>query len=123
MRLFGISNVQLTLVVALLAGCTEAEKPSSDNEAMAEKIERLVELPEGAGPIDSYGRNYATGDDGKVYAVYTAPHGPEDTQAGASRWYENVDELPMIMDGGCSVVTVTYNPETEYVSASCNGVA
>jgi hypothetical protein len=40
-----------------------------------------------------------------------------------SRWFESADDLPMILDGGCSVIWVGFDPKTERVAASCNGVA
>lgn len=42
-------------------------------------------------------------------------------QAGKSRWLEP-DELPMVMDGGCDLVEVIFDPRSKQVeSARCNG--
>lgn len=44
--------------------------------------------------------------------------------AGQSRWFDDYLELPTIMDGGCDVVTIIYDPRAKRVeSAECNGEA
>jgi hypothetical protein len=44
--------------------------------------------------------------------------------AGQSRWFEDYRELPTILDGGCDVITIIYDPHAKQVeSAECNGEA
>ena len=109
--------------MALLGGCAPAESPQTEQEALAKKIESRLKLPDGAHPLDSYGRNYAYAEDGTVVAVYAAPHWPTDAKVGEARWHKSYEALPRIMDGGCSVISVSYNPETEDLFVGCNGVA
>jgi hypothetical protein len=44
-------------------------------------------------------------------------------QSGWSLWLASSDELPFVLDGGCSVIEVSYRPEMEILNARCNGVA
>lgn len=44
--------------------------------------------------------------------------------ADKSRWFDNYLELPAIMDGGCSQVTIIFDPSSKDIeSADCNGLA
>ncbi|ASJ92082.1 hypothetical protein CBR61_14855 [Porphyrobacter sp. CACIAM 03H1] len=125
-------------------------------------IEAAVVLPEGAGALDEYSRNYAVGPDGKVLARYVIPsessvadedHGCEvmlanfdsrpctdeevaemvrDDQAraerigkaGQSRWLESYSELPFVLDAGCGLIEIVYNPHSKQIErAECNGEA
>jgi hypothetical protein len=113
----------LLFALALLGGCAPAERPQTEQEALAKKIESRIKLPDGARPLDSYGLNYAFADDGTIVAVYATPHWPTDAKEGESRWHESYEALPRIMDGGCSVISVSYNPETDDLFVGCNGVA
>lgn len=115
-------------------------------------IEEQIRLPEEARPLDSYARYYAAGPKGEVTGVYVVPFpdiGPDDMceevaedmttrtvacsrsegsanslKAGERRWLDNHRNLPVVLDGGCSVVTVEFNPATREVEqVICNGVA
>lgn len=45
-------------------------------------------------------------------------------EAGQSRWFGDYRELPTILDGGCDVVTIIYDPRAKQVErAECNGDA
>ncbi len=88
-----------------------------------ERIERDVRLPAGADALYSYSRFYAwqEREDGvrKVVAVYQnltpAPRG--------GRWVTE-DELPLISDGGCGVISLSYDVATQRIEhVSCNGLA
>lgn len=107
----------------LLGGCAHSDDPQAEQEALTKKIESRIKLPDGAGQLASYGRNYAFAEDGTVIAAFVAPYGPSDAKAGKSRWHDSYEDLPMILDGGCSVISVKYYPETEDVIASCSGSA
>lgn len=100
--------------------------------------------------LSSYARYYAFEDDGLVKGIYVpgyhAPN-PHDTceelladfttravpcppeiggnrlLAGQRAWVERT-KLPLVLDGGCSVVTVIYDPKADRVeSVTCNGEA
>ena len=102
------------------AGLTAVE---TEQEQLMERIERDVRLPEGAGPLTSYARYYAwqQREDGvrKVIAVYVHLSGHE-----PGRHWVAENELPLILDGGCSLVGLSYNvTEWRVEHVSCNGVA
>ena len=93
-----------------------------------DEIERTVRLPGRAGPLELYGRNYAFSGDGQVVAVYYSPSDDwgraRYALAGERRWHDWEGELPIIMDGGCSIVHITYEIATQHLlSVSCNGEA
>lgn len=45
-------------------------------------------------------------------------------QAGQSRWFEDYRELPTILDGGCGMVEIIFDPQLQRIeSAQCNGEA
>jgi len=116
--------VFLSLPTLLLLGCSESAAEKKARQAdLADKIESLVELPEGAGPIESYGRNYLIEDDGSVQAFYTTFPSSDHAKPGEVQWLESTDDFLYVCDGGCDYITVTYNPKTDYISAACNGEA
>ena len=113
-------------------------------------IEARVKLPDGAGPVSEYARHYAVDEKGLVVGVYAPgyrPLGPDETceevfenmtsrqvpcvepesdrlLSGQRQWVENTEKLPLIMDGGCGVITVISDPKAGAVmSATCNGEA
>lgn len=113
----------LALPMLLLPGCSEsAAEKEAHQVALAAKIEGLVELPEGAGPIESYGRNYQIEGNGSVRGFYTSHPIPDHAKLGEIRWLESSDEFLTVLDGGCDYIAVTYNPNSEHVSAECSGV-
>ena len=123
--------------VLLALGCTQA--PAQHNQVSAanaalreqaerldlmERIEREVRLPPGADPLSSYSHSYAWQQraDGvrKVAAFYESLTG---NFRGMRRWTTE-REFPMIADGGCGVVTFTYDVATHrFEDMRCNGVA
>lgn len=125
------------LAALLILGC--AQPPAQNNQVSAasaalreeaerldlmERIEREVRLPPGADPLSSYSHSYAwrQGPDGvrKVAAYYESLTG---NFRGMRRWTTE-REFPMIADGGCGVVTFTYDVATHrFEEMRCNGVA
>lgn len=108
----------LGMIAALLAGSTDA------NELIA-RIERQIVLPAGAGPLESYTRTYGRLDpdrgprrDGMIYGVLERiGDGPR-----VARWSEQPVSVPA--DGGCAVVTLTYNLARDRIERiACNGEA
>jgi hypothetical protein len=75
-----LNSTFLSVVVCVpallsLAACASAEPPSEE-QALIAQIEGLVQLPEGAEPLDYYARHYARLPDGKVIAIYAPPAPP-----------------------------------------------
>ncbi|WP_177204002.1 hypothetical protein [Sphingobium sp. AP50] len=104
--------------IIALPGCTESSKRESE-ELMA-KIETKIAMPQRAWPLKDYSRYYywaSDTDHRKVYGVLSMDRKP-------GRWWVEVDEAPQIMDGGCSVISLTYDVLSDrVVSIFCNGEA
>lgn len=127
----------LPLLAALLAlGCgpaaaqgSQAATPpvtppatSAEQDAIMDRIERDIRLPEGAGPLASYARFYAwqqrEDDVRKVVAIYDGVTG---AMPPGRRWVTETD-FPLVMDGGCSIVTLSYNVAEQRIEhVTCNG--
>ena len=116
-----------SLLALLLAACSTAQE--RDQAQLMDVIESRVSLPEGTSAIGNYARYY-TFDGALVRAVYLIPFGDEvrpertdDLKAGQRRWVEE-KSLPMVFDGGCSVVNVLFDPSSSAnILVFCNGDA
>lgn len=117
-------------MIASLASCSQPETdtppPALDRRAvMAKEIERAV----GAKLLDidiaRYSRHYAATENGQIMAVYLRECGKEVAGcADAKTIWTTSDKLPFVMDGGCGVVMVAYDPQTgTLINAACNGEA
>ena len=134
--------------MALMLGCKTPEERQRDK--LMDVIEADVKMPDGARPLSEYSRHYAVDEKGFVIGVYAPGYrapSPDETceevlenmtsrqvpcpdaesdrlQSGQRQWVGVTDKLPLIMDGGCAVVTVIYDSKASAVkSATCNGVA
>ena len=132
----------------LLLACTTSEQ-RQHNQVM-DAVEARLKLPHGAGKLSEYARHYALDERGLVVGVYSPGYrapSPNETceelledmttrtvpceeppgdrlPAGQRQWVGDTSKLPGISDGGCSVITVIYDPNAGIVkSANCNGVA
>ena len=107
--------------------------------------DRLV-LPQDAGPIQSYSRYFAPTKAGTVQVVYIQHEegareagerwcqeegssgdqrckmpGYGITGAGQSLWFSDTEKLPELDDGGCALISMTFNPKTKQLSdLRCN---
>jgi hypothetical protein len=83
-------------------------------------IERSVVLPRGAEPLTKYSRHYASvGDEAHrvIRGIYLLGDGTGVVVTTA-------DRLPVVFDGGCSVITVEYDAlSSAFLEVSCNGDA
>ena len=105
-------------LIPLLVGTAPA--PVADPNVIMDRIEGTVVMPAGASPLPLYGRCYAleSRDDGvrKVLGTYVREGRPE-------RHWVNQNELPLVMDGGCNIVTLTYDVDADRIErVECNGV-
>ena len=87
-----------------------------------DRIERDVRLPEGAGALGGYARYYAwqQREDGvrKVVAVWQNLTGER-----AGRHWVAENALPLIMDGGCGVVSLSFDVAARRIEhVECNGL-
>jgi hypothetical protein len=105
----------LFLVSAItVGGC--AHTPIDEDQQM-KIIEANISLPTKAVSLRSYRRHYAfTKDDpNMVTAVYAIGGQPR-------RLWLLEDEMPIILDGGCKVISFQYNVKSKLFSnISCNG--
>ncbi|MEM1133460.1 MAG: hypothetical protein AAGH53_11015 [Pseudomonadota bacterium] len=119
------------LFSSVLMSC--GEEPQSDVEEqpqsatykdiLARNIERTITLPDGAYAMDEYARIYFLASNGVVHALYITFEEPQ-FKVGKSVWVDDENAFPLILDGGCSVVSVVYKIETgSFISVCCNGVA
>lgn len=90
------------------------------------EIESRVSLPSGARPLNEYARYYAY-EHGDVVAEYWAPwkddplKDPKALAAGQRRWVHDTRDFPVVFEGGCSVVNITFEPARSRVkNVSCN---
>lgn len=69
-------------------------------------------MPTGASPLPLYERFYAweARDDGvrKVFGTFLRGR-------GSGRHWVNQSELPLVMDGGCDIITLTYDVVTDRI--------
>lgn len=110
--------IRCVLAALLLAA---APAPSAETNAIMDRIESRIALPPGASPLGLYDRYYAweSRDDGvrKVLGTYVRGQRPQ-------RHWVGQNELPLVMDGGCDIVTLTYDYDADRIErVECNGVA
>jgi hypothetical protein len=105
---------------ALCLALLGAAQPPANSDDIMNRIEALVAMPQGASSLTLYGRYYAleVRSDGvvKVLGVYVREPSPR-------RHWVKQNELPLVMDGGCDIVTLTYDARLDRVDRiECNGV-
>jgi hypothetical protein len=100
--------------IALLLGCA---RPSDGRDRFLDPVERGLQMPPGAKPLEQYSRSYFYIDGGKkVMGVFTTLRPP------GRRWTHG-NPGPFLADGGCAIVTVVIDARTQRVdSVECNGV-
>ena len=114
-----------SLIAILIVACSKnAEAP---HKSTMDTVERQVQLPIGAAPLDEYARYYAV-DGNEIVAIYISLVDPTNPyynlQRGQRRWLADHRKLPLINDGGCSVISFRYNPTTGKTDIPlCNGDA
>jgi hypothetical protein len=135
-----ISSILILLTVA----CTSDR---ADNEKLVEQIEQSIKLPESALEIQSYARYYAQKEN-TVYGSYIVHedvrrqreavkdecarfgiksypcnnHNYGVIEAGKYTWVGNRDDLPIILDGGCSQVDFEYDVRrNSFAKIACSG--
>lgn len=101
--------------------CAEPAAPGPGPEALMDRIEAVLVMPRRSEPLASYQRLYSwePREDGvrKVMGLYHARPEP------GRRWVA-ANDMPVIMDGGCGVVTFTYDVATDRIEGiGCNGMA
>lgn len=101
------------LTAILLGGCAHS---LSNEDGLMKSIEGSVSLPKEAAPLGRYRRHYAWAKDDRdtVMAVYALGGKPR-------RLWLPEDEMPIVLDGGCTVVTFRYHLKSKLISdLRCN---
>ena len=136
----GMKTAGIAATVILLTGCSPPEERR--NEALMAQIEKQVQLPTGALPLNDYARFYADAGRGEVAAVYMLPSVIEkmaaeqceqltgiDTsksvpcvssengkmKAGQRLWVGGHENLPFEVAPGCEVITLGFDVERRRV--------
>lgn len=116
--------------IVLLGSCSHR----AEHEALMRRIESRVKLPAGALPLDKYARYYGSDGDVVVAEYLELPGFPAKPPSpgqrvwvhvpvGQRRWVGNPQAFPLIFDGGCSVIYVSYYPQTRRLTVKCGGDA
>lgn len=91
------------------------------NLEMLPSIEQLIVMPQGAGALGEYDRFYAgvyEGSERLIIGVFVLTDSREGRASVVDR-----SKLPIIEDGGCSVISLSFDVESRLVRAiGCNGV-
>ncbi len=104
----------------MLPSCSGADPAGPPSKAEVAAIERSVVLPHGAEPLENYSRHYASVGD-KAHRVIRGIYLLGD---GTGVVVTTAEKLPVLFDGGCSVITVEYDAvSTAFLEVSCNGDA
>ncbi len=107
--------------------CACGNPQGADHEAQMDFVEANVHLPEDAAPLAGYARYYTHDAHGRVTAVYSAASpgtAPADLPIGSRRWVADERQFPPpMLDGGCTIVQVGFDPSTGDLIANCNGAA
>ena len=111
--------VSLLMMACGPAFSADREFVPSEDEIVA--LENAIRLPDGSKPLGQYRRFYAGKvEDGKhmIAAVFKL-----DPSNAAIRVVD-LAHLPVVFDGGCSVVDVQYEVESRsFLGVRCHGVA
>jgi hypothetical protein len=119
----GLRNSAIIGACALIAACDFSK---SSDSVLASKIERQAIAAHPDFDVARYARFYSHGNAGFVSGIYlfaNEGYEPYYGKTGHSYWVSSSD-LPIVDDGGCSVINVNYNSLTKtLISFTCNGDA
>ena len=120
----------ITAILVALVGPKSAVACSQPSPAdIMNMIEQRVRMPSGAFALNQYARFYAESSrPGSVVGVYVRyvdrANKIYTERRGRRIWLNTYRDLPVVKDGGCSVVTIIFEPATKrMVSVRCNGEA
>lgn len=107
-------------MLTLFPGWSGADPIPGPSKAEVQEIERSVVLPHGAEPVEAFVRYYAAvSRNGHriIRGIYVLGEEARIVMTTAER-------LPMVLDGGCGVVTVEFDASARaFLETSCNGEA
>lgn len=114
------SMLRTAMLLLFVSGCAAAgEAAWTPSSALVAAVEAHLTLPESSRPIGSYGRYYY----GRLehgHRVLVGEFVLGDPSPGVH--IVSPANAPKVLDGGCSVVNLTYNPaHNKVISLFCNG--
>ena len=110
----------LPILVALLLMAACSSEGERRQATLMNEIEALVKLPNGAAPLQEYSRYYTYGRDDEVIGIYAGRYLAKNAER---KWVRDSRSLPVIMDGGCGVVNISFDIRSKKAEAWCNGDA
>lgn len=117
---------RLAAILGLIVFGSACQQNDDANQALSSKIEKQLIAEHSDIDLRRFARFYAHGNLGSVSAVYlfaNPDYDPMEGEAGKVYWV-STEEMPEVMDGGCSVINLAYNIITDtLISVSCNGEA
>lgn len=120
-----LNSRSLALCLLFVGNSGFAKNPTSTvsntkaRSALMEMVEQTATLPEGAATLDQYDRFYTYMGDRSIIGIYVRTDLRSGSHTGERHWVSK-KEMPQISGGGCSVVTVFYNPKTRKTDSMCN---
>ncbi|UPT63232.1 MAG: hypothetical protein M0D54_01290 [Hyphomonadaceae bacterium JAD_PAG50586_4] len=136
-------KIAVGVVALLLCLSPAASAQDFPSEAAVRILEKQISMPANASPLDDYDRYYAFQEiEGRpiVVGVLRLRDGAEVVGSATATTIPNayvttLEALPVAADGGCAVVTVYFDAQTErllpvyqrdevatFVTAVCNGL-
>lgn len=113
-------------IVGLTVFGAACQQGDVTNKALSSKIEKQLVAKHSDIDLQRFARFYAHENSVSVSAVYlfaNSGYEPMEGEAGKVYWVSSKD-MPEVMDGGCSVINLSYNKITDtLVSVFCNGDA
>jgi hypothetical protein len=110
----------VSLLVMAFAPAFAADKGFVPSKREIAALEEAIRLPEGSKALDQYRRFYAGKVDGRKHMIVAVL---ELDPSNAAIRIVDLEHLPVVFDGGCSVVDVQYEVESgSFRSVRCHGV-
>jgi hypothetical protein len=113
--------IAVSLLVMACGPAFSADREFVPSEHEIAALENAIRLPDGSKPLGQYRRFYAGKvEDGKHMIVAIFKLDPSNAAVGIV----GLAHLPVVFDGGCSVVDVQYEVESRsFLDVRCGGVA
>lgn len=117
---------RIAAIVGFTVFGSACQKDDDTDKVLSSKIEKHLVAKHSDIDLKRFARFYAHENLGSVSAVYlfaNPGYEPMEGEAGKVYWV-STEEMPEVMDGGCSVINLAYNKITDtLISVSCNGDA
>ena len=100
------------LLAAIAFGCVSCSGATTKTPEL-DTLEKNLKLPSGASELANYDRYYARTKDGWLGHLIVPEDGVRKAQITTQ------EELPIVLDAGCGLVTVTFDKNMRFVSSHC----